>query len=337
LSVRRLAAGLYGVLSDGKWVFGMLVFCLGPVAIAQSTARDYPDQPLRFIVPFPAGGGTDFLARTIGDKLALALGQSVVIENHPGAAGNIGAELAAKAPPNGYTLFFGSAGPLTINPNIYAHLGFDPVRSFVPVTRLVDVPSAIVAGPSMPASTLTALIALAREEPGKIAYATSGVGTSSHMAMVQLSERAGIQLLHVPYGASGVLRDVLSGEVPLAVAAVEVVKANVDAGKLRALAVTSRSRITALPETPTVAESAIPGFVATSWYGVLVPAGTPDEIVQRLYVEITRILRDPNVRQRLVTAGQEPVGNTPEQFSAEIKSELAQWARTVKTSGLHID
>jgi tripartite-type tricarboxylate transporter receptor subunit TctC len=315
----------------------MLVFCLGPVAIAQSTARDYPDQPLRFIVPFPAGGGTDFLARTIGDKLALALGQSVVIENHPGAAGNIGAELAAKAPPNGYTLFFGSAGPLTINPNIYAHLGFDPVRSFVPVTRLVDVPSAIVAGPSMPASTLTALIALAREEPGKIAYATSGVGTSSHMAMVQLSERAGIQLLHVPYGASGVLRDVLSGEVPLAVAAVEVVKANVDAGKLRALAVTSRSRITALPETPTVAESAIPGFVATSWYGVLVPAGTPDEIVQRLYVEITRILRDPNVRQRLVTAGQEPVGNTPEQFSAEIKSELAQWARTVKTSGLHID
>jgi tripartite-type tricarboxylate transporter receptor subunit TctC len=315
----------------------MLVFCLGPVAIAQSTARDYPDQPLRFIVPFPAGGGTDFLARTIGDKLALALGQSVVIENHPGAAGNIGAELAAKAPPNGYTLFFGSAGPLTINPNIYAHLGFDPVRSFVPVTRLVDVPSAIVAGPSMPASTLTALIALAREEPGKIAYATSGVGTSSHMAMVQLSERAGIQLLHVPYGASGVLRDVLSGEVPLAVAAVEVVKANVDAGKLRALAVTSRSRITALPETPTVAESAIPGFVATSWFGVLVPAGTPDEIVQRLYVEITRILRDPNVRQRLVTAGQEPVGNTPEQFSAEIKSELAQWARTVKTSGLHID
>jgi tripartite-type tricarboxylate transporter receptor subunit TctC len=316
----------------------MLVLSLCPcVAIAQSTAGDYPDRPLRFIVPFPVGGGTDFLARTIGDKLALALGQPVVIENHPGAAGNVGAELAAKAAPDGYTLFFGSAGPLTINPNIYAKLGFDPVRSFVPVTRLVDVGSVIVAGPSMPATTLKALIALARQEPGKIAYATSGVGTSSHMAMVLLSGRAGIDLLHVPYGTSGVLRDVLAGEVPLAVAAVEVVKANVDAGKLRALAVTSRNRIAALPDTPTVAESAIPGFAASSWYGVLVPAGTPSEIVQRLYIELTRILRDPGVRRRLVTGGQEPVGNTPEQFSAEIKAELARWASAVKASGLHID
>ncbi len=336
--MRRLAVELYRALSDATSVLCMLVFSLGPcVVVAQPTTGDYPDRPLRIIVPFPAGGGTDFLARIIGDKLALALGQSVVIENHPGAAGNVGAELAAKAAPNGYTLFFGSAGPLTINPNIYANLGFDPVRSFVPVTRLVDVPSVIVAGPSMPATTLTALIALARQEPGRIAYATSGVGTSSHLAMVRLSDRAGIHLLHVPYGASGVLRDVLSGEVPLAVAAVEVVKANVDAGKLRALAVTSRNRIAALPDTPTVAESAIPGFAATSWYGVLVPAGTPGEIVQRLYSEITRILRDPSVRQRLVIAGQEPVGNTPEQFSAEIKAELAQWAHTVKTSGLHID
>ena len=336
--MRRLAAGLYCVVSDAKWVLGMLLLSLAPcVAIAQSTAGTYPDRPLRFIVPFPAGGGTDFLARIIGDKLGLALGQPVVIENHPGAAGNIGAELAAKAAPDGYTLFFGSAGPLTINPNIYANLGFDPVHSFIPVTRLVDVPSVIVAGPSMPATTLTALIELARQEPGRIAYATSGVGTSSHLAMVRLSDRAGIRLLHIPYGASGVLRDVLSGEVPLAVAAVEVVKANVDAGKLRALAVTSRNRIAALPDTPTVAESAIPGFAATSWYGVLLPAGTPAEIVRRLYIEITKILRDPNVHQRLVTAGQEPVGNTPEQFSAEIKAELAQWARTVKTSGLHID
>lgn len=320
------------------WVFGILVTSLGSdLTIAQSTINNYPDRPLRFIVPFPVGGGTDFLARTIGEKLAVALGQPVVIENHPGAAGNVGAELAAKAAPDGYTLFFGSAGPLTINPNIYAKLGFDPVRSFVPVTRLVDVPSVIVAGPTMPANTLPALIALARQEPGKIAYATSGVGTSSHMAMVLLSVRAGIDLLHVPYGTSGVLRDVLAGEVPLAVAAVEVVKANVEAGKLRALAVTSRNRIAALPGTATVAESAFPGFAASSWYGVLVPAGTPTEIVQRLHIELARILRDPDVRRRLVTAGQEPVGNTPEEFAAEITAELARWAGAVKASGIRIE
>ena len=318
-------------------MFGILT-ALGPgMAMAQPTVDNYPGRPLRFIVPFPVGGGTDFLARTIGEKLSLALGQAVVIENHPGAAGNVGADLAAKSPPDGYTLFFGSAGPLTINPNVYTKLGFDPVRSFAPVTRLVDVPSVIVAGPAMPAGTLPALIALARQEPGKIAYATSGVGTSSHMAMVLLSVRAGIDLLHVPYGTSGVLRDVLAGEVPLAVAAAEVVKANVDAGKLRALAVTSRNRIAALPGTPTVAESALPGFAASSWYGVLVPAGTPTEIVQRLYIELAGILRDPDVRRRLIAAGQEPVGNTPEEFAAEIKAELARWAGAVKASGIRIE
>lgn len=335
--MRRGTLALDCRLRAAMWVLGVLASSLGSCpAMAQSGIVNYPDRPLRFIVPFPVGGGTDFLARTIGEKLAIALGQPVVVENHPGAAGNVGAELAAKAAPDGYTLFFGSAGPLTINPNIYTKLGFDPIRSFVPVTRLVDVPSVIVAGPTMPASTMPALIALAREEPGKIAYATSGVGTSSHMAMVLLSLRAGIDLLHVPYGTSSVIRDVVAGEVPLAVAAVEVVKANVDAGRLRALAVTSRNRIAALPGTPTVAES-LPGFAASSWYGVLVPAGTPAEIVQRLHVALAGILRDPDVRRRLIAGGQEPVGNTPEEFAAEIKSELARWAGAVKASGIRIE
>lgn len=304
---------------------------------AQAALASYPDKPIRFIVPFPAGGGTDFLARTIGEKLALALGQPVVIENHPGAAGNVGAELAANAPADGYTLFFGSAGPLTINPNIYSNLSFDPVRSFVPVTRLVDVPSVIVAGPTMTASTLPALLALARSQPGRIAYATSGVGTSSHMAMVLLSARANVELLHVPYGTSGVLRDVLAGELPLGVVAVEIARSSIDAGRLRALAVTSAQRIATLPDTPTVAESGFPGFAASSWYGVLVPAGTPADIVQRLYTELARIVREPDVRQRLIAGGQQPVGNTPAQFATEIKTELARWATAVKAASIHID
>lgn len=297
----------------------------------------YPDHPVHLIVPFAPGSGGDFLARLVGARLGETLGQAVVVENRPGASGNLAMEFVARAAPDGYTLVLGNAGTNTVNPSLYRRPGFDPLRSFVPITRLTTVPSVIVAGPSSPVHTLAELVDLARREPGKLDYATVGVGLSSHLAMVEFSMRAGIELTHIPYGMGGVLRAVLAGEVPIACSAVEVVRKNVEAGRLRALAVTGDRRVPSLPGTPTVAEQGFPGFDMVSWYGVLAPYGTPPRIVDRLNADLVRIVHEPGIERQIADAGQQVVGNTSEEFAADIRAGLARGKELVDTLGIHVD
>ncbi len=320
------------------WWWGLaLLMALGGRTAFAGDAGHYPNHPVRLIVPFGPGSGGDFLARLVGARLARDLGEPVVVENRPGAAGNIAMNLVARADPDGYTLVLGNAGTNTVNPSLYRRPGFDPIRSFVPITKLTTVPSVIVAGPSSPVHTLAELIALARREPGQLNYATLGLGLSSHLAMVEFSTRAGIDLTPIPYGAGGVLKAVLAGEVPLAVTAVEVVRKNVEAGRLQALAVTSERRVPTLPDTPTVAEQGFPGFDMQSWYGVLAPHGTPSRIVDRLNADLVRIVHQPGIAKQIVDAGQQVVGNTTDEFAADIRAGLARGRKLVDQLGIHVD
>ncbi|MGE5088095.1 MAG: Bug family tripartite tricarboxylate transporter substrate binding protein [Candidatus Levyibacteriota bacterium] len=318
------------------WSLALLAALPGGAAVAQDAGR-YPDHPVRLIVPFGPGSGGDFLARLVGARLGQVLGQAIVVENRPGASGNLAMELAARAAPDGYTLVLGNAGTNTVNPSLYRNLGFDPLDSFVPISKLTTVPSVIVAGPSSPVRTLPELIELARREPAKLDYATIGLGLSSHLAMVEFSTRAGIELTPIPYGAGGVLKAVLAGEVPLAISAVEVVRKNVEAGRLRALAVTSERRVPSLPDTPTVAEQGFPGFDMQSWYGILAPHGTPPRIVDRLNAELVRIVHEPDIARQIANAGQQVVGNTSDEFAADIRDGLARGRRLVDALGIHVD
>jgi tripartite-type tricarboxylate transporter receptor subunit TctC len=313
-----------------------MVPCVSHAADTLGT-MPYPSRPIRLIVPFAAGSGGDFLGRLVAAKLADVLGQPAIVENRPGAAGNLAMEIVARAAPDGYTLVLGNAGTNTVNPSIYRALGFDPVRSFVPISKLTTVPSVIVAGPASPVGTLEELVALARREPGKLDYATTGIGLTSHLAMATFAARAGIELVHIPYASSGLLKGVLAGEVPLACSAIEVVRENVKAGRLRALAVTGSRRVDSLPGTPTIAESGFPGFEVVSWYGILTPSGTPPEIVNRLHAALVRILRNPEVAEAITAAGQEVVGNTPEQFADEIRSDLVRGRAIVEALKIRVD
>lgn len=293
-------------------------------------AEAYPARPIRLIVPFNAGGGIDALARQVGAKLSEALGQAVVVENLPGAGGNRASDLVARAAPDGYTLLVG-ANSLTINPALPGSHAPDPVRAFAPVSKLVTIPVAVAVTPSFEARSLQELLALARKTPRKLAFANQGIGTTSHIAAALLAQRAGVEFLHVPYSGTGsVARDVISGAIPILFSATGVVAPLVRGGQLRALAVTGSQRSSALPEVPTVAESGLPGFEVSSWYGVLAPAGTPAEIVGRLHAELVRILALPEVSERLPRQGMHPVGNTPAQFAAEISADVERWARVVR-------
>jgi len=308
-----------------------------PVAAHAVSPAPYPNRPIHLIVPFTAGNQLDVFARLIGDRLTESMGQPVIVENRPGASGNAASEAVAKAPPDGYTLLV-SGVLITLLPQTYGSRAVDPVVSFAPITRLAQQPIVIAANPSLNISTLSELIALARREPGKIAYATSGVGTAQHIAMTMLSQRAGIELLHVPFANSGQLvASVLSGEVAVAMSFPGTVEPHVNAGRLKALAVTSAHRATAWPGIPTVAESGFPGFEVQSWAGVLAPAGTPPDIIDRLHREIVRILRIPEVRSAFLAQSAEPVGNTPEDFAAEIKSSVARWAPVIKAAGITVN
>ncbi len=297
----------------------------------------YPNRPIHLVVPFTAGNQLDVFARVIGDRLSESMGQPVVVENRPGVSGNAASEVVAKAAPDGYTLLV-SGVLITLLPLTYGSRAVDPVAAFAPVTRLAQQPIVIAVNGSLNVNSLGDLIALARREPGRIAYATSGVGTAQHIAMTMLSQRAGVELLHVPYANSGqLIANVLSGDVPIAMSFPGTVEPHLKSGRLRALAVTGAQRALAWPDVPTVAESGFPGFEMQSWAGVLAPAGTPPEIIDRLHREIVRILTIPEVRQVFLTQSAEPVGNTPEQFAAEIKASVARWAPVVKAAGIKVD
>lgn len=306
-------------------------------AAAVSGSETYPGRPIRFIVPFTPGGASDILSRTLGQKLTENWGQQVVVDNRPGAGGNIGAGIVAKAAPDGYTLLLGYVGTLAINPSLYRSVPFDTLRDFAPVTNLVSQPLVFASHPSVPARTVPELIALARSKPGGFSYASVGTGSAQHLAGEILKSMAGIDIVHVPYkGAAPGLADLLAGHVQLMFVGMAAGLPHVKGGKIRALAVVGPKRAAVLPEVPTIGET-IAGYEITSWNGVLARAGTPKAIVSRLHRGITGILQLPDVRQRLLGLGFEVIGDTPEQFAATIKRDMAKWSKVVKESGAKVD
>jgi tripartite-type tricarboxylate transporter receptor subunit TctC len=311
-----------------------LAAVLGVVLLAFSTsasAQQYPNRPIRFVVPFAPGGSTDTLARTIGQKLTEALQQQVVVDNRSGANGNIGMEIVAHAAPDGYTILLGYIANLGIGPGLYAKLPFDPVRDYAPITQLASSPNILAVHPSLPVKSFQELIAYAKTNPKKLNFASSGVGSIGHLTGELLNRSAGVDMVHVPYKGSGqAVIDLLGGQVQMMFSGMSSVMQHIKAGKLRALAVTGAQRSPAVPEVPTIAESGFPGFEATAWYGVLATARTPKTIVNRLHDEIVRALALPDVKERLNNVGFELVGGTPDEFAAFIKSEIAKWTRVVR-------
>jgi tripartite-type tricarboxylate transporter receptor subunit TctC len=306
-------------------------------AFAQSATQQYPSRPIRIIVPFPPGGASDVMARTIGHKLTQRWGQQTIIDNRPGAGGNIAGEIAARAAPDGYTLFFAASAQLAVNPALYSKVPYDSVRDFAPVILAGTGPNILVAHPSVQARSLKELIALAKARPGQLQYASPGSGSTAHLSAELLKIEAGIDLVHIPYkGAAPGVVDVLAGQVPLMFVTMPSVIGHVKAGKLVAIGMTGAKRSAAAPDVPAFAET-IPRFEAVSWYGIVVPAGTPREVVTKLNAEIAAILRLADVKDILTAQGIDVTASTPEEFGRHIKSELVKWAAVVKKSGARVD
>ncbi len=326
------------VLRPAPGIFRAALYWLALSAPAcNALAQDYPARPMRLIVAFAPGGSVDLVARLIGQKLSEAWGQQVVIDNRPGAGGNLSAGLAARATPDGYTLYMSSAS-LVVNPSLYRNLPYDPIRDFAPVTLIASVQNVLVAHPSVPARNVNQLIELARKAPGTINYASTGSGSSGHLTMELFRSMAGIALTHVPYKVIGqATADLLSGQVSLWFPTIPGALPHIRAGKMAALAVAGSKRSPALAEVPTVAESGLSGFEASTWYPLLAPAGTPRPIVGKLNAQVVAILGSAEVHGRLVGLGVEPIGSTSAQLASHIKSELAKWAKVVKLSGVRVD
>jgi len=297
----------------------------------------YPSKPLRFILPFPPGGGTDLLGRLIAERLSASLGQPVVTENRGGAGGNVGAEAAAHSAPDGYTLVL-VAPSLAISPTLYAKLNYDPVKDFAPIALVAQVPNVMITHPSVPATTLAEFIAYARANPGKLNFGSGGSGTSNHLAGELFNLRTGAALVHVPYkGVNLAMQGALAGEVHLVFIGVPVPAPHIKAGKLRGLAVLARERSPLIPDVPTAAEAGLPDFDVTTWYGILAPAGTPGPIIQRLNAELRKMMAAPEIKERLAAMGTEPLTSTPEEFGAYIKREIAKWGDVVRKAGLRAE
>ena len=309
------------------------------LAAAGTPAQPYPSKPIRVVVPNPAGGFYDLIARTVGLKVGEGLGQPMVVENRVGAGGSLGTEFTAKAPPDGYTIMVGGIGPHGIAPSLYANLPYDPVKDFAPIIHVATTPNILVVHPTSPLHSVEDLVAAARQKPGALSYASNGNGTSQHLAAEMLATTMGLKLNHVPFkGSAPAITAMLGGQVDFAFAVAPDALPHVKAGKLRALAVTSAKRAAPLPDVPTMIEGGVPDYEATAWFGYFAPAGTPREIVDRLNAEIARALAAPDVRERLAPGGlSELPGGTPERFGALVKSEIAKWSRVVKESGAKVD
>ena len=307
----------------------------GVLWAAGSAAQNYPTKPIRMICPFAPGGGTDFVARIVGKELNDALGQPLVVDNRGGAGGAIGTELAARATPDGYTLLLGSAGPLAIQPGLSARLPYDPLKDFAPVTLVSSMPYVLVVHPSLPVKSMQELLALARAKPGQLNFASPGNGTTTHLATELLKMLAKVDVVHVPYkGVAPALTDLLAGQVQFMSGDLSSVLPQVKAGRLRALAVTGAQRSSFVPELPTIAESGVPGYAASGWFGVLAPAATPRGIVTRLNAVIVKGIRGAEAHQRLAALGGDVVANTPAEFAAYIRADLAKWSKLIKVIGL---
>jgi tripartite-type tricarboxylate transporter receptor subunit TctC len=311
---------------------------LPPGAAAQPATENYPNKAIRFICPFPAGGAVDLVARLLAPRLSESLGQQVFVDNRGGAGGIIGAEAGARAPADGYTITTANLSILSINPFLYSKLPYDSVRDFAPVIEVAQSVNLLLVHPSVPAKTLKELINLARAKPGWLNFASPGSGTPAHLATELINTMAGIKMVHVPYkGAGAAIPAVLAGESQVYIEPVATSLPHVRAGKLRALAVTSDQRAAIMPEMPTIAESGLPGYEFTSWYGVIMPAATPRAIVLHLNEAINRVLNQAELRERLNGQAMLPVGGTPEAFGAKIKSEMLRWGKVVKDTGAKAD
>jgi tripartite-type tricarboxylate transporter receptor subunit TctC len=316
----------------------VIVWAVATSAGAQSPAAPYPAKPIRMIVTAAAGSGPDLVARMVGQKLNVALGQPVVIEDRPGAGGSIAAELAAKAPPDGYTLVMASAGSHAVSPALYPKLSWDPVRDFVPITIVSVAPNVLIVHPSLPVKTVRELVALAKARPGQMSFGSGGSGSSAHLSGELLRLLAGINIVHVPFkGAPSAALGVIGGQVEMGLLNLPPTLPQVRSGRLKALAVTTVKRAAALPELPTIAEAGVPGYEASTWYGVMAPAGTPSDITAKIYAGIIAGLRTDDMRARIAVDGGEVVGSTPEEFTAVLKRDLEKWTRVVREAGARPD
>ena len=326
-----LAVALALAAAGGAWAQGATT---GSGQAASGSGHAFPTKPIRFVVPFAPGGSTDTLGRVLGQKVSESLGQQVVIDNRTGANGNIGMEIVAKAPPDGHTIVLGYIANVAIGPSLYDKLPFDPVKDYEPVTLIATSPNVLVAHPSVQATNLKELIALAKAKPGQLSYASASIASVGHLTGELLNQLAGIRMVHVAYKGSGqAVTDLLGGHIQLMFSGFSSTLPHIKSGKLRALAQTGEKRSPALPDVPTIAESGFPKFEATAWYGVHAPAKTPKAIVNRLNAEFVKALKLPDVRERLTSLGFELAGSTPEDYGDYIKSEIRKWEKVVKASG----
>ena len=314
------------------------LLCLAFLAASPVAAQDaYPSRPIRLILPFPPGGGTDILGRLIAERLSAGLGQPVIAENRGGAGGNVGVEVAARSAPDGYNILL-VAPVIAISPALYPKLNYDPVKDLAPISLVATVPNVIITHPSVPAQTLKEFIAHVRQHPGAMNFGSGGNGTSNHLAGELFNLVTGTKLVHIPYkGVNLAMQDVLSGQIQLVVIGIPAAAPHIKAGKLRALAVITPQRVAALPEVPTAAEAGLPKFEVTTWYGVLAPAGTPRPIINRLNAELVKIMHSPELKERLAASGTEPRTSTPEEFAAYIKEEIVKWGDVVRKANLKAD
>ena len=316
----------------------LLVLAAGVLGAPQVVAQNYPTKPVRLVLPYPPGGGSDTIARPLAQRLTARLGQQVVVDNRGGAGGAIGMENAARSAPDGYTIVMALTAQLAVNPSLFRKLPYDPVKDFTPITQMADGPYILVVHPSLPVKSVKEFIALARKRPGEIAYASSGNGSGGHLAAVLLGTMTGIKMLHVPYKGGGpALVDLLAGNVQMLFSTYAAGKGHIASGRIRALAVSTAQRPSVIPDLPTVAEAGVPGYAAGVWYAMLAPAGTPRDIVDRLNREIIAVLKDPGYSKILFSGAIDPVGSTPEALTELIKSEMAKYAKLVKDAGVRVD
>ena len=311
-------------------------FSLG-IATAAS-AQTYPDRPIRLIAPFPAGGLADVLARAVGDEMSKSLGQPVIVENRAGAGGNTGADAVAKAAPDGYTLLMSSAGILTANPHLYAKMPFDAATAFIPVSNVAQMSMILVVHPKVGAQNLREFVALAKAQPGKINFGSPGIGTTGHLGLAMFMHAAGVQITHVPYrGAAPAVTDLIAGQIDGVVDNPPTVIGHIQAGKLRVLAVAAKERMALLPDVPTAAEAGVPNYEASSWFGIVAPAGTPPAVVARLHKAIADAVRTPAMKERFAKSGAQLIGDTPEHFAAQIRAESKSWGEIIRAANIRAE
>jgi tripartite-type tricarboxylate transporter receptor subunit TctC len=315
-----------------------LLFFFSMIFSTSLFSQPFPSKPVKIIVAFPAGGGTDIVARIVGQKLSEAWGQPVVIDNRAGASGTIGTEAAARAEPDGCTLFMATMGNMVANQHLYPKMAVDPLRAFAPVTKVVDVHFVLLANPSFEANSVAELIALARKRPGEIPYSSSGPGGAPHLAMELFKRQAGVDLVHIPYkGSAPSFNDLIGGRVMLTMDSLVQSLPHINSGRMKALAVLGPKRTALLPDVPTISESGVPGYALTNWFGLVAPVGTSKDVLLKINSDVRRILREADLRKKMADLGADVVGNTPDEFGAAMRAESAQWAEVIKAANIRVE